>query len=103
MEVVGHDHIGVKQIRIASIVLKNLLHQYCPSFVAKEWLPINSLGADKVCLPAGPDCFPWRTTHRCPQWLKPHGFVLLMDGLKPAPFTARFVLIMDGLKPVPFN
>ena len=38
MEVVGHDDIGVKQIRFASIVLENFLHQYCPSLVTKERL-----------------------------------------------------------------
>jgi hypothetical protein len=76
MEVVRHDDVGVKQIRIASVVFKNLLHQYCPSLVAKERLPINSLGADKERMPVAPDCFSCRTTHGCPQWLKPHGLVV---------------------------
>ena len=43
MEMVRHDDIGVEQIGFASIVLKNLLHQYCPSFVTKEWLPLSRL------------------------------------------------------------
>ncbi len=61
MEMVRHDDIGMKLIRIASIMLENLLHQHCPPLVAKEWLPINSLGADKICLSASPDCLSGRS------------------------------------------
>jgi hypothetical protein len=70
VEMVRHDDIGVKQIGIASIVLKNLLHQYCPSLVAKERPPLSSLRADKKRLSASTDCLSSRS-HACPQWLKP--------------------------------
>ena len=79
MEMVGHDEIGMKQIRNVPVVLENFLHQYRPSVVTKEWLPLNSLRGDKVCLSVSPDCFSgW--PHIFPQWLKPLGFNLQRTG-----------------------
>jgi hypothetical protein len=57
MKVVRHDYVGTKQIRIASVVLENLLQQYRPPLVTKEWLPTRSLRAGKVGLSATPFCF----------------------------------------------
>ncbi len=61
MEMVRHEDICMKLIRAASVVLQNFLYQHCPALVTKEWLPINSLGANKVCLSASPHCLSGRS------------------------------------------
>src|ERR1700679_3569889 len=82
---VRYDDIGMKLIRTASIMLENLLHQHCPPLMAEEWLPINGLGAHKVCLSAPPDVLSGRS-HWFPQRLKPFNLLVVTDGLKPVPF-----------------
>src|ERR1700678_980625 len=66
--------------------LENLLHQHCPPLMAEEWLPINGLGAHKVCLSAPPDVLSGRS-HWFPQRLKPFNLLVVKDGLKPVPFN----------------
>jgi hypothetical protein len=70
MEVVRHDNEGMKQIRIAPVVLQDFQHQFRPSRMTKEGLPPNRLRADKVGLSVTSDRFSgW--THAFPQRLKP--------------------------------